>query len=399
MSKGIKLVISIVLIVLVSIVTVYGVLQDSGDVKLTEEVDKSTGKDSPTSESRGKVDIVEDDMMYDAVEESVEGEVSSNDVSGNSGEHQRKLISNGIIEIMVEDVVAVDKEIRDYVDQIGGFIESSSFETMEGDEVYESSITVRVPQEQFDETMLYLDGKGRVLSQETSVEDVTEKHLDLTARINNLETQEERYLEMIDIANDIEEMLQIEERLADIRGQIERHQTQLDNLDDSISYSTIEIQLVEEREIYEVTFHANGGMFYGVASDKEEKSIDVVEGAFIDDFPEAFKEGDRDYEVKEWNTQKDSDGKKLRDDTPIEKDMKVYAVWEDITESEGFYTEAFRDLSHNVRESFLLGVNTLIKLFTSLLSVVVLVLPFIVVFGFIGFILFRKKFKASKIYK
>ena len=86
-----------------------------------------------------------------------------------------------------------------------------------------------------------------VVERETSsAEDVTEQYIDFAARLKNAQAQETRYVEILDVAKTVEEILQIESALGNIRGYIESLQGQLNYLDSLTGFSTITISLSEE---------------------------------------------------------------------------------------------------------------------------------------------------------
>jgi hypothetical protein len=108
-------------------------------------------------------------------------------------------------------------------------------------------VTIRVPADQYDITMATVKELAVVVERETSsAEDVTEQYIDLAARLKNAQAQETRYVEILDVAKTVEEILQIESALGNIRGYIESLQGQLNYLDSLTGFSTITISLSEE---------------------------------------------------------------------------------------------------------------------------------------------------------
>ncbi len=186
-------------------------------------------------------------------EQSEVGETSEEDIKE---ETNQQLILNGTIDITVQDVDDIREEVNEYLDGIDGYIENSSFRTRE-DDIVVGDLTVRVPQDVFEDTMSFLEDLGEVDSRDTSSEDVTMEYVDLEARLNNLERQEERYLEILDEAEDIDDVLSVEEELTRVREEIETLTARLESLQNQISYSTIDIQITEE-EAVEAQVEAEG---------------------------------------------------------------------------------------------------------------------------------------------
>ncbi len=161
---------------------------------------------------------------------------------GNHG--QRYAVKTGEIAVNVEDIRESERKIRQFVEEKRGFIASSNFYTDSRGDYQNSYLTVRVPQEHFDVTMLFLEEDlGRLTSSHSQDTDVTLQYVDMEARINNLARQEERYAEILQKADTVEEILQIERELVRIRGDIESLTAQFTHLKDRVSYSTIHISI------------------------------------------------------------------------------------------------------------------------------------------------------------
>lgn len=146
------------------------------------------------------------------------------------------------------------------VADIGGFVESSN---VSGDVEYHSDgttnvvnrcayYTVRIPAAHFQDFLLQTNNLGNVLSTNRTAENVTASYTDFEARLSSLNTQETRLLELLAQAEDVDALVALEERLSDVRYEIESIERTLRNLDRQIDYSTVTITL-EEVEVYTPT--------------------------------------------------------------------------------------------------------------------------------------------------
>ena len=75
----------------------------------------------------------------------------------------------------------------------------------------------------------------------TSSADVTGQIVDLDARIRNLKASETALVGYISKATRVSDVLDIETRLSDVRGQIEQLTAQKAGLDDQVSYATLAV--------------------------------------------------------------------------------------------------------------------------------------------------------------
>ena len=141
------------------------------------------------------------------------------------------------------------------VERYGGWIESSS---VSGSNYYQkargtastrdASYTLRIPSGKFQELMDSLSGLGNIPYSHIYTENVTAQYYDAQAHLKAYQTQETRLLEMMELAESVEDVIIIEDRLTELRYQIESLQSSLKNWDRRVSYSTIYLSVKEVRE-------------------------------------------------------------------------------------------------------------------------------------------------------
>lgn len=154
---------------------------------------------------------------------------------------EQKIIYTGQLEIEVENVEEVGDRITTMVEEKGGYISESRFWEHSDGAQKNARMVLRVPAEVFDSTLARLGALGRVLDQSTRAQDITEQYYDLEARLVNKKRQEKKYLEILDIAVQVEEILKVERELERIRGEIESMEGRMRYYEDRISLATITI--------------------------------------------------------------------------------------------------------------------------------------------------------------
>jgi hypothetical protein len=107
-----------------------------------------------------------------------------------------------------------------------------------------ATLTLKVPVDAFDQTMQRLREIGSPLSENISTQEVTEEYVDLEAQVRNLEATEQQYLRFLERAQRIEEILPIQQRLTEVRSQIERIKGRMTLLQRRADVSTIVVSLV-----------------------------------------------------------------------------------------------------------------------------------------------------------
>ena len=137
-----------------------------------------------------------------------------------------------------------------------GFIEASNIggrnyeQSYYGWQTYRTAqFTLRIPKELLNTVTASLDTLGNVTSLRSVAENITAQFFDSESRLNSYKTQEDRLLDMLSKTNNVTDMISIEERLADIRYQIEALTSTLRNWQNQVDYSTVNLY-VHEVEVF-----------------------------------------------------------------------------------------------------------------------------------------------------
>ncbi|MBM03512.1 MAG: hypothetical protein CL766_01835 [Chloroflexi bacterium] len=166
----------------------------------------------------------------------------------------RKIIKNVDLNLVVDDINKTIQSISSLVDQMNGFIVSSS---VSGEETINMSgyINIRIPSENVDQTLkLVRDMSVRISNESSYTTDVTEEFIDLTARINNLKATETQLVKLLGKAEKIEDILAIQRELTSMRGQIESLEGRINYIKRTSSTSLISIVLstaIDNKPIYD----------------------------------------------------------------------------------------------------------------------------------------------------
>ncbi|MCJ7750698.1 MAG: DUF4349 domain-containing protein [Armatimonadetes bacterium] len=151
------------------------------------------------------------------------------------------LIRTGNLRLRVEDVTKTHEEVARIVREANGYIANTSLSSEQGPT--RAAMTLRLPAEGLDSVMDRIAGLGKLLSKEIGTQEVTEEYVDLSSRKRNLEREETRLLELLDRAGKISDLLQVEQTLARVRGEIEMIAGRMRYLENRVSLSTLNVQL------------------------------------------------------------------------------------------------------------------------------------------------------------
>jgi len=150
------------------------------------------------------------------------------------------IIRTGSLELEVADIGTALAVGRDQVVALGGYV-SDSEESAERDEAT-ALVTYRIPADRWEAALDGLRGIARrVRHQRTQTEEVTGQVVDLGARIANLRASETALQAIMTQATKITDVLAVQEKLTDVRGQIERLVAEKEHLEERAAYATLHV--------------------------------------------------------------------------------------------------------------------------------------------------------------
>lgn len=158
----------------------------------------------------------------------------------------RTIIRTASLDLTVDSVTRAFEDVGRLATAAGGFVASSSLGKQRiGDDEYQvGSITIRVPDREFEGVMARLRGLAvDVVNESSETSDVTEEFTDLQARLRNLEATERQYLAFLERAQDLDDILVITDRINQVRAEIERTQGRINLLQNLSELATITAHL------------------------------------------------------------------------------------------------------------------------------------------------------------
>ncbi|HET9522269.1 MAG TPA: DUF4349 domain-containing protein [Candidatus Limnocylindrales bacterium] len=160
-------------------------------------------------------------------------------VDGNAMRDDAKIIRSGSLQLDVADVRDALRKGRDLATGFGGYIGASQ-QYRDGDSIT-ANVSYRLPVERWEEALDAFRGLGDPIGEQTDAIEVTDQIVDLDARIRNLKASETALVRHATEAVRIADLLEIESRLSDVRGQIEQLTAQQKNLVDRAAYATLDV--------------------------------------------------------------------------------------------------------------------------------------------------------------
>ena len=154
------------------------------------------------------------------------------------------LIVTGELVLRVEDVSAAADEAARTATAAGGTVEAE--ERSRGTDDGSAVVVLRVPPRAFDETLSRLAQLGEELSRRRGRQDVTEEVVDLDTRIASQRASVARVRALLDRANTIGEIVQVEAELTRRTADLESLEARLAVLAEQVQDATITVHLEGE---------------------------------------------------------------------------------------------------------------------------------------------------------
>lgn len=158
-----------------------------------------------------------------------------------------KVIKTANISIEVVDYLKSRQKVDSIVAKNLGYITNESYQ--ESDALKSNSITIRVPANNL--SLLLSDIAAiakRVEYQNVFTQDVTEEYIDTKTRLENKLAVEKTYRKHLNEAKNIDDILKIENKLAEIRSEIESAQGRLKYIDHQVNLSTVSLYFYQRLE-------------------------------------------------------------------------------------------------------------------------------------------------------
>jgi hypothetical protein len=166
----------------------------------------------------------------------------------NGGEIDRKIVKNGYITLEVNDIAAAIDGATSIANGLNGYVVSSSQQGYP--DVTYGQISIRVPSDTFDEALNQLRKLAvNVPSESTNSQDVTQEYTDLQAQLRNLEATEAQYLQILQKAEKVEDILAVQRELSNVRGQIEQIKGRILYIERTADMALIDVNLQKVKPI------------------------------------------------------------------------------------------------------------------------------------------------------
>ena len=179
---------------------------------------------------------------------------SASETGSNSGQVStaRKVIKTANLNLQTLDFDEFQAALDAKIAESGAYLQ---YADVSGSDYYggrkSANYTIRVPEANLNLFLSGVEGIATVTNKTLGEEDVTLNYVDTETRIKTLEIEQERLLALLEKADDLEYIIKLEQRLSEVRYNIESFQSRLRTYDDKITYSTVHIYVYEVTRVQE----------------------------------------------------------------------------------------------------------------------------------------------------
>ena len=227
----------------------------SGSAKNTyQEAASSTAAMAPEA-----APMEEPAAMYDTADEANDNDYGAGAADAETGtgsggailpQDARKIVITGDMEMESKQFNKTCSDIRAAVAMAGGYIQSSQLNANYG--AYGEQMayySIRVPATGYSAFADSVAELGNVRSRNESSDDITSQYVDVEARLVSLRAQEKWLLDFMEQAKKMEDMLEIERQITEVQYQIESYTSQMRQMDQMTTYSTLNVWVYEVKEL------------------------------------------------------------------------------------------------------------------------------------------------------
>ncbi len=168
--------------------------------------------------------------------------------AGDKATAGRKIIYQARIDLVTEDLSALDAKLARLIERSRGYVADSMVSGKAGNQ-RAGTWKVRVPVDGYDSFLKEATALGELVSLKADAQDVSEEYFDLEARLKNKKVEEARLLKLLtDATGKLEEVLKVEHELSRVRDEIERFEGRLRALANLTTLTTVTISAREVQD-------------------------------------------------------------------------------------------------------------------------------------------------------
>jgi len=195
----------------------------------------------------GNYEVMEEEVIPITQQEAVVAPSPSKEMDSNPSMLDKKIIKDGRMGLKVQELNPAKAYVDSLVNHFDAYYGKENFHKTRFEISY--SLVVRIPFKNFDPFVSRLESRiGEVQYKNIDAHDVTAEFIDLETRLANKQSYLVRYKELLKKAQTVKDILTIEHEIRKIEEEIESKKGQLKYLGDQVRFSTLQLDLNQEKD-------------------------------------------------------------------------------------------------------------------------------------------------------
>lgn len=244
----------------------------SGGIYREEAAAEEAVADSAANMTMNRVAALQESGDTGADSTGADGQVDTSAIPDS-----RKLIRNVDLSFETTDFDTFVQNIQSKTTALGGYIESSDLSgNAYTDRHRYAYFTLRIPKPQVDTFLSFAEGEANLTRKYENTQDITLQYYDTESRKKALQSEYDRLLELMAKAESVDAVIAIEQRLSEIRYQLDSFESDLRRYDNQVDYSTITVNVSETTVL---TASEKSGFWSRVQANLESNIEDLCDAA------------------------------------------------------------------------------------------------------------------------
>ena len=220
----------------------------SSDKMASEPMYADAGYEYADAEEAMTDDVYEYEGSAAGASNSADSDVpSDSEIQSNSN---RKLIKTVNMSVETREFDKLIANVTERINSLGGYAESTNIQG-NGYDSYSArsaNIIARVPANKLDFFVQGIEAESNITSKNESAEDVTLQYADVEAHKESLKIEQQRLNELLEKADTLENIIELENRLTEVRYEIESYESRLRTMNNQVVYATVNLNIREVKE-------------------------------------------------------------------------------------------------------------------------------------------------------
>ena len=175
----------------------------------------------------------------------------------------RKIVKTATLSIKTNDYEVFMSGIKQKIEQYNGYVEKSQEYNYDNKTNRNANMNIKIPADKLESFIDELSVMGTLTSKTIGSDDITNSYIDVESRIKALETEQEALLGILEKAENLSDVIELQDRLSDVRADLEALKALKQSYDEMVAYSEIAIDIREVERVVE-----SDNTFFGEAKEK-----------------------------------------------------------------------------------------------------------------------------------